>query len=105
MEFDDENEIAFYSVSGNCKVNESSISSNELVECISKSIKIVAENNSRVIIFGGKPLGYQPHLKWNFASHDPQKIEEAAERWRNQQFPKIENDPEYIPLPENFYET
>ena len=105
LEFDDENEIAFYSVSGNCKVNESSISSNELVEYSSKSIKIVAENNSRLIIFGGKPLGYQPHLKWNFASHDPQKIEEAAKRWRNQQFPKIENDAEYIPLPDNFYET
>ena len=105
LEFDDENEIAFYSVSGNCKVNESSISFNELVEYSSKSIKIVAENNSRLIIFGGKPLGYQPHLKWNFASHDPQKIEEAAERWRNQQFPKIENDAEYIPLPDNFYET
>ena len=105
LEFDDENEIAFYSVSGNCKVNERSISSNELVEYSSKSIKIVAENNSRLIIFGGKPLGYQPHLKWNFASHDPQKIEEAAKRWRNQQFPKIENDAEYIPLPDNFYET
>jgi len=105
LEFDDENEIAFYSVSGNCKVNVSSISSNELVEYSSKSIKIVAENNSRLIIFGGKPLGYQPHLKWNFASHDPQKIEEAAKRWRNQQFPKIENDAEYIPLPDNFYET
>lgn len=105
LKFDDENEIALYSVSGNFKVNESSIYSNELVQSNSKTIKIVAENNSRLIIFGGKPLGYQPHLKWNFASHDPQKIEEAAEQWRNQQFPKIENDPEYIPLPENFYET
>jgi len=105
LKFDDENEIAIYSVSGNFKVNESSISSNELAESNSKSINIVAENNSRLIIFGGKPLGYQPYLKWNFASHDPQKIEEAAERWRNQQFPKIENDSEYIPLPENFYET
>lgn len=54
----------------------------------------------RVVVLGGEPLGRR-HIWWNFVHSDPERIEDAKERWRRQQFPLVPDDHDpWVPLPE-----
>jgi hypothetical protein len=37
---------------------------------------------------------------WNLVASSPALIDAAKERWRNQQFPPVPDETEFIPLPE-----
>lgn len=59
----------------------------------------VIGGSGRVIVIGGEPLGRR-HIWWNFVHSDPGRIEEAKERWRRQEFPKVPDDHDpWVPLP------
>lgn len=54
----------------------------------------------RAILLGGEPLGTR-HIWWNFVHSDPDRIEEAKQRWARQGFPLVPDDHEpWVPLPE-----
>ena len=55
--------------------------------------------NTTVYIFGGEPFPEERFIYWNFVATDKQIIEEAKERWRNHEFPKVPGDDGYVPLP------
>ena len=59
------------------------------------------EENSTIYIFGGEAFPEQRYIFWNFVSSSSEKIEEAKQPWINQEFPKIEGESGYVPLPEN----
>lgn len=56
--------------------------------------------NTTVYIFGGEAFPEQRHIYWNFVASDPASIEAAKQRWRNQEFPKVPGETEFVPLPE-----
>jgi hypothetical protein len=59
-----------------------------------------ADEDTRVVLIGGEPLDGQRYIWWNFVSSSAERIEEAARRWRDGQFPKIPHDEvEFVPLP------
>ncbi|MFP5438721.1 MAG: pirin family protein [Bacteroidia bacterium] len=58
------------------------------------------DENTTVYIFGGEPFPEPRHIYWNFVASDPQRIEEAKERWVNKQFPDIAGEYGHVPLPE-----
>ncbi len=52
-----------------------------------------------VMILGGEPVGAR-HIWWNFVHSDPERIEEAKQRWLDQRFPTVPGDHDpYVPLP------
>jgi hypothetical protein len=55
--------------------------------------------NSTIYLFGGEPFPEERLIYWNFVSTSREKIEAAKERWMNQEFPKIPNENEFVPLP------
>lgn len=55
--------------------------------------------NTTVYIFGGEPFPEERFIYWNFVATDKQIIEEAKERWKNHEFPKVPGDDGYVPLP------
>ncbi len=55
---------------------------------------------SVIYIFGGKPFDEERFIYWNFVSSDKEKLEEAKQRWKAQQFPEVPGETGYIPLPE-----
>ncbi|MGV8946133.1 MAG: pirin family protein [Lutibacter sp.] len=56
--------------------------------------------NSTIYIFGGLPFPEERFIDWNFVSSSKERIEEAKEKWKVQEFPKIKGDEaEYIPYP------
>jgi hypothetical protein len=38
-------------------------------------------------------------LFWNFVASSQERIENAKERWRRQEFPTVPHETEFIPLP------
>jgi redox-sensitive bicupin YhaK (pirin superfamily) len=57
------------------------------------------EGTGRAILLGGEPVGTR-HIWWNFVHRDPDVIEDAKHRWRDQLFPKVPRDHDgWVPLP------
>jgi hypothetical protein len=54
------------------------------------------------MIVGGEPIG-QRSLKWNFVHASPDRIRQAGQDWVDGKFAGIAGDPEFIPLPEDFF--
>lgn len=61
---------------------------------------ITLEKDSRILLFGGKPLPEERFLFWNFVSSSKERLEKAREDWKYMRFPKVAGDNTYIPLPE-----
>lgn len=71
-----------------------------LVAKDSSLCEFTMDADTTVYIFGGEPFDEPRHIYWNFVSSDPQRIEEAKERWTAQEFPKIPGETGFVPLPE-----
>jgi len=56
--------------------------------------------NTTVYIFGGEPFAEPRHIYWNFVATNTERIEQAKERWLKQEFPKIDGETGFVPLPE-----
>ena len=62
-------------------------------------VRIVARSAARVIIVGGAAMDGDRHIWWNFVASSRDLMDDAAERWRTGQFPKVPGETEFIPLP------
>lgn len=58
-----------------------------------------AKQNSRLMLLGGEPLKEKRHLYWNFVATSQELIDSAKERWAKDEFPKVPNETDRIPLP------
>ncbi|MCK0156745.1 pirin family protein [Cellulophaga sp. F20128] len=56
--------------------------------------------NTTVYIFGGDPFPEERFIHWNFVSSSKEKIEQAKTDWKNQKFPKVPGETDFVPLPE-----
>ncbi|MGH8808043.1 MAG: pirin family protein [Noviherbaspirillum sp.] len=55
---------------------------------------------ARVTLLGGEPMDGPRYLTWNFVASSAERIEQAKQDWRNQTFPKVPGETEFIPLPD-----
>lgn len=61
----------------------------------------VIHANTTVYLFGGEPFPEERFIYWNFVATSVERIEEAKQMWKDQQFKMIEGETGYIPLPES----
>ena len=52
------------------------------------------------MLFGGAGMDGDRKIWWNFVASSRALIDAASERWREQSFPPIPGETEFIPLPE-----
>lgn len=64
------------------------------------TINVSSRGAARVMAFGGAPLDGERHMSWNFVASSREQIDEARTRWREQRFPAVPGETEFIPLPE-----
>ncbi len=57
------------------------------------------EPGTSVYLFGGEPFPEERFIHWNFVATSKDHIEAARQRWMAQEFPKIEGETEFVPLP------
>lgn len=60
---------------------------------------ITLEKGTRLLLFGGQAFPEERYLYWNFVSSSKARLEQAKADWKNKQFPKVEGDDTYIPMP------
>lgn len=66
-----------------------------------KEVLILADGETHLMIIGGARLEKPRLMWWNFVSTSQEKIEQAKEDWRNQNFEKIpDDDKEFVRLPD-----
>ena len=96
----DVDELAAYVVSGDVAVSGSNYRGGVLLVANSgEPLAMKADEDSRVMIIGGEPLG-ERHIWWNFVSSSRERIEQAKDDWRGGRFDPVPGDDEFIPLPE-----
>lgn len=63
-------------------------------------VTIHSAGAARIMAFGGAVLDGERHISWNFVASSRERIDEACTRWREQRFPAVPGETEFIPLPE-----
>jgi hypothetical protein len=92
-------EQAIYVVSGDCLVDDRSVTDGLMaVACPGKSLRVEAVTDSHVMVIGGASLGKR-HIWWNFVSSSKERIEQAKIDWQENRFDAIPGETEFIPLP------
>jgi redox-sensitive bicupin YhaK (pirin superfamily) len=93
-------ERAFYLVSGAVTVDGQTFGPSELV-VLKPHAEIVlgSEQGARLVVVGGEPFPEQRFIYWNFVSSRAERIEQAKRDWREQRFPLVPEEHEFIPLP------
>lgn len=55
---------------------------------------------ARIMAFDGAAMDGDRFISWNFVASSKELIEDARNRWREQRFPGVPGETEFIPLPE-----
>lgn len=63
-------------------------------------IEIRATAPSKLMLYGGQPIGGQRFIYWNFVSSDRGRIDQARADWQAGRFPPVPGDPERMELPD-----
>ena len=64
------------------------------------TVRLEATTGACVMLFGGAGMDGDRKIWWNFVASSRALIDAASERWREQRFPPIPGETEFIPLPE-----
>lgn len=64
-----------------------------------RSCSLRLDAGTRILIFGGEPFPEERFIHWNFVASHKQTLEAAKKAWMDDDFPKIEGDSSYVPLP------
>ena len=65
-----------------------------------QEITIEARTKVHVMLLGGKPLDGDRFIWWNFVASSKDAIQQAKQKWRAQEFGKVPEETEWIPLPD-----
>jgi redox-sensitive bicupin YhaK (pirin superfamily) len=97
-------EQAIYVVGGQIDLGRDGIfdAGRLLVQKPGKTLTVTASGllPARLMLLGGEPMDGPRYLTWNFVSSSADRIEQAKEDWRNQKFPMVPGETEFIPLPD-----
>jgi len=93
-------ERAFYLVAGEVTVDGQPFAPSELVILKPHAeIVLASAQGARLVLVGGEPFPEQRYIYWNFVSSRPDRIEQAKQDWRAQNFAAVPGEHEFIPLP------
>ena len=59
-----------------------------------------ATSAARLMLLGGAPMDGERIIWWNLVASSPDLIDAAKARWRAQEFPRVPDETEFIPLPD-----
>lgn len=95
-------ERGFYIVKGSVEVTGVTYSSGQmLVFTTGSDPRILAKENTTLMMLGGEPLG-ERFIWWNFVSSRKERIEQAKEDWKSGRIILPPNDnKEFVPLPKD----
>ena len=95
-------ERAIYILSGRIEVDGAAHDSARLLVLRpGAAVTVTAEQDARLMLYGGEPMEGPRYIWWNFVSSRPERIEQAKEEWARGRFDTVPGDEaDFIPLPE-----
>lgn len=98
---DDHEERAAYIVSGTAELDGTAYQAGQMLVIAPGMTAILhVTTPARIALLGGAPFPEPRHIWWNLVSTRLERIEEAKADWRDQRFPAVPGETEFIPLPE-----
>ena len=92
-------ELAIYIVAGEVDIDGQSVAEGRMAIMRGGTApSIEASRDSHVMLIGGRNPG-ERHIWWNFVSSSKERIDRAADDWREGRFDSVPGDDEFIPLP------
>ncbi len=70
-----------------------------LVANDSKLCSFTMNEHTTVYLFGGQPFEEERYIYWNFVASEMETIDRAKDNWKEQRFPHIPGETDFIPLP------
>jgi redox-sensitive bicupin YhaK (pirin superfamily) len=96
-------ERAVYVISGAVEIDGQSLPEGQLaVLTPGGQPTLRAQADTLLMLLGGPSLDGERLIWWNFVASTPERIHEAQQRWADQQFDRVPNETEFIPLPEDW---
>ena len=94
-------ERAVYVVSGDVEVDGTGVpeAHMRLLEAGATSV-VFARSPATIMLVGGGRLDGTRIIWWNFVASSRERIEAAKEKWRAQEFGRVANETDFIPLPD-----
>ncbi len=93
-------ESALFILEGNIKAEGNIFEPNHLLVAKESSLcTFTMSANTTVYLLGGEPFPEERFIYWNFVSSDKRLIDQAKQDWEAQQFPSIQGETEFVPLP------
>ncbi|MFK7952421.1 MAG: pirin-like C-terminal cupin domain-containing protein [Ekhidna sp.] len=85
-----EGEVAFVIVNGRIVDDGEFVEQGQmLISKTNEECCITLEKGTRLLLFGGKPLGEERFLLWNFVSSSKERLQKAKADWQAKRFPKV----------------
>ncbi|QKS00660.1 pirin family protein [Sphingomonas sp. CL5.1] len=93
-------ERAVYCASGEVEVGGTTLATGRMAVLESgEAVDVIARGPATVMALAGEPIG-ERFLLWNFVSSSKDRLEQAAEDWRQQRMKlPVGDDREFIPMP------
>jgi redox-sensitive bicupin YhaK (pirin superfamily) len=92
-------ERAVYVVRGSVVIEGATLSAGTMGVLEPVAVTIRAPTGATLMLLGGERFPTPRYLFWNFVASSHDRIDNAKERWRRQEFPTVPNETEFIPLP------
>ena len=93
-------ECGLYILDGSIESEGNSYAPRELlVAKDSKLCEFAMAENTTVFFFGGEPFPEERLIYWNFVATKQEFIDKAKDRWRAQEFAKVNGETDFVPLP------
>jgi redox-sensitive bicupin YhaK (pirin superfamily) len=100
---DEHAERAVYVISGAVEIDGQSLPEGQLAVLTPDGQPTLrASADTLLMLLGGPPLDGERLIWWNFVASTPERIRAAQQRWAAQQFDRVPDETEFIPLPEDW---
>ncbi len=97
-----EEELAVIVLEGSIAIGEREFDPGQLVVLKTNAVaELESRDGARVMLLGGARLDGPRFIDWNFVSSSRERIATAKADWREQRFPRVPGETEYIPLPDH----
>jgi redox-sensitive bicupin YhaK (pirin superfamily) len=94
-------ERGVFAVDGELSVGEAMVQPHHLaVLPTGETVRIRAATRARLVLLGGAKMDGDRLIWWNFVASSRELIDAASARWREQGFPPVPGETDFIPLPE-----
>jgi redox-sensitive bicupin YhaK (pirin superfamily)/uncharacterized OsmC-like protein len=92
-----EQQLAIYLAAGSLK--EPVLSAGQMLVMTEDLTVVAGDDGAHFMVLGGDEVEDPVLLNWNFVARSPEPLAQAKEDWNSGVFPRLADDPEWIPAP------